>query len=324
VFLGRDQGLAILATDGDLPLMWRPFGLPVGGEADAILAAVASVRTPGIYCGLESDINAVMIHGRPDLEGLAELATKPALKGVRTLRHDGPALDEREIALGLALRPSHQIEPFNLIRSFAPPARFREIFPWGQALIHAAVLLAATILLQNRLASGKAEAANARSADARCAWAASVPTEKLRVEKKGLEQRDESIRTFLASRTIWTNYARDLAGRLPPDLALTSILGVHELETSDSRGVKPKHSLTLRLNAPIPRTGAMPREIDAFLRTLRDDPLLRRDFARIELADLRWSKVSAGASSASFSVVCQPMKAPTKAAPSGEPKGRRR
>ena len=60
----------------------------------------------------------------------------------------------------------------------------------------------------------------------------------------------------------------------------------------------------------------MPREIDAFLRILRADELLKRDFADVELADLRWTQTVGKPAAANFSVVCQPSKSgPSPAAP---------
>jgi hypothetical protein len=178
-------------------------------------------------------------------------------------------------------------------------------------MLHTAALVAATLFLQHRLESHRTEVATVRAADAGFAWAAKLPIQKLQEEKKNLEQRVESIRSFLASRSIWTNYSRDLSGRLPPELAMVSVVGNHELEASGTKTSKPKHSLVLHLNAPIPKTGTMPREIDAFLRTLRDDALLKREFPDIELADLRRTYGSGKSPIASFSVVCLPAKIAT-------------
>ena len=163
VFLGQDQGLAVLVTDGEVPLIWRPFTLPAGSEAEATLAAVASVRSPGVYCGLEADIDAILIHGRPDLGPLAEVAASPAMKDVKIARHDRPGLDEEAVAHGLALKPSLRLESFNLVRTFGGVLKFRDIFPVGQTLLHAMILGAATLFLQVRL-HGHEAAADAASA----------------------------------------------------------------------------------------------------------------------------------------------------------------
>ena len=130
-----------------------------------------------------------------------------------------------------------------------------------------------------------------RAEDARYAWAAKVPTAKLQDEKKDLEQRAEALRTFLSTRVLWTAHARDMAARLGPAIVLTSFQGAAELEGGKG---KAKQSLALKLSAPIKKAGAMPEEIDGFLRTLRDDPLLKRDFPEIEMGDLRWTSAGSG------------------------------
>ena len=90
------------------------------------------------------------------------------------------------------------------------------------------------------------------------------------------------------------------------------------------KGVKFKHQMTVGLNSPIPKTGAMPREIDGFLRTLRDDPLVRKEFPNVELADLRWTQASGKPPTASFNVVFSPIKAapPKPAGPATKAKGK--
>ena len=77
-----------------IPLMWRAFDLPAGGESQAIRAAAASLGSLGRFCGQEGDVDAVLIHGRPDLGPLADVAEAEALPGVKVLRHDAPGLDE--------------------------------------------------------------------------------------------------------------------------------------------------------------------------------------------------------------------------------------
>jgi hypothetical protein len=76
--------------------------------------------------------------------------------------------------------------------------------------------------------------------------------------------------------------------------------------------------MVISLTSPIPRTGSMPQEIDGFLRTLRNDPLVSKEFPKVELADLRWTQVSGKPPSANFNVVCQPLKAPPAKAKPGE------
>ena len=310
VFLGRDQALAVLMAAPDLPLMWRPFALPARGEAGAILATASSLRILGSYCGLEVEVDSVLIHGRPDLGGLAEeVDASPALQGVRVLRHEGPGLDVAAVAAGLTLSPRPGVESFNLVRSLEGRSSFRNLFPWGQAVFQAAVLIMATFWLFARLRDHRAGAEVIRVEDSKYPWAAQISAETLRAEKQKLEKRVVAIRAFVETRINWTSYTHDLADRLPTDLTLTAFHGQYDLEAIGEKAVgKDKKILTLRLNAPIPRTGAMPREIDEFLQILRADPLLKRDFPKVELADLAWKQDSANQAKVDFRVVCQPPK----------------
>lgn len=308
VFLGRDQGLAVLAAGANLPLMWRPFDLPAGGESAAILAAVASVRILGGYCGLRSDVDAVLVHGRGDLGALPEVAGSPALQGIRVVRHDGPEMTEADVALGLAIAPAQGAASFNLIREAAGRNKLHHIFPWGQVIVQFLVLLATTLLLQNRLDTLQVERARVRVEGAKYPWAAKLPIEKLQAEKKDLEGRVEAVRGFLSGRALWTDLGRALSRRLTPELTLASIQGFYELESPGAKGNKPRRSLSLRVLAPIPRTGTLPPEIDSFVRQVRDDPTLKRQFAEVDLTDLRSVQGMNKSTSASFGVIFRPAK----------------
>lgn len=312
--LGPEGGLAVLTAAPAVPLMWRAFDLPAGGEAQAIRAATASLASLGRFCGQEGEVDAVLIHGRPDLGPLAEVGEAEAMPGVKVLRHDAPGLDEAAVANGLAEGPGPGVAAFNLVRSLGRGLSILDIFPWGQAVLQAGLLVAATLFVRHRLGEAQAEARAARAEDARYTWAAKVSTEKLKDEKKDLEQRAEALRTFLSTRVAWTAHVRDMAARLGPTIALTSFSGLAELDGGKTKG---KRSLALKLTTPVPGTGAMPKEIDAFLRTLRDDPVLKRDFPEIEMSDpLRFAVASRGASAATFGVTCLPA---AKAAPPKPP-----
>jgi hypothetical protein len=216
------------------------------------------------------------------------------------------------VAAGLAEGPGPGVASFNLVRSLGRGLSILDIFPWGQAVLQMALLAAATLFVQHRLGDARAGARAAGEDDARYAWAAKIPTGKLKEEKADLEQRAEALRTFLATRVLWTAHARDMASRLGPAIVLTSFQGAAELEGGKG---KAKRSLAVKLSAPIPKAGAMPKEIDGFLRTLRDDPLLKRDFPEIEMGDLRWAPAPNGRPAAAFSVTCQPAARPAPLKP---------
>jgi hypothetical protein len=323
VFLGESQGLAVL-TAAKLPLMWRPFGLPAGGEEAAIRALVASLQVLGKFCGLDAGFDAVLIHGRPDLGPLFPPGSPPLGEDLKVARHDGPGLDPHEIAFGLALGCPPSVEGFNLARTLRPRASLWEIFPWGETMAQAGLLALATMPMLGHAGGLHREHRAVRAEFDRHAWAKDVPDEKLEKERKDLDQKVDAVRKFLDGRIAWTSYTHDIASRLPANLSMTSFQGLSELDLMKKGTVKKKKSLVLGLSAPIGAGGLVPPEVDDFLVSLRFNPLLKRAFPEIELGDLKWFQPSAGAQPfASFTVVCLPAsaKAPAKPAKEAPKKG---
>jgi hypothetical protein len=316
VFLGAEQGLAVLTAGADRPLLWREFDLSAGDEAAAILTSVSALGNLGRLSKLETKVDAVLIHGRPDLGPLTETGAALTLQGLKMLRHDLPGLDNGAVALGLADGPGQGTVGFNLVRSLGRGVSFFELFPLGQVLFQVAILIAVTLFLQTKTSNARAAVRTARAADVKFTWAAKLDTEKLLAEKKELDQRAEALRKFLDTRILWTTYAHDIADRLAPEIALSSFQGASDLDAIGGKPGKIKRQLLLKLEAPIPKTGTMPREIDAFLQTLRKDPLLKRDFPEIEMGDLTFSQGTPGQPVAAFSVTCQPV---TRVAPPKAP-----
>lgn len=308
IFLGEARALAVL-TARDIPLIWRSFDLPPGSEAKAITSAIGSLAILGKYCGTEAECDAVMIHGRPDLGSLSGLTAGGSSPGLGVIRCEGPGLDNTSIAFGLALGCHPNVEAFNLARSLKSRDSIWEIFPLGGTIAQVLILLLSLFFLTSRLRGEKAAYQVARAEDRRHTWAASLDETRLEKEKTELEQKVEAIRTFLATRIVWSDYIHDIAARVSPDVKVLSFSGKCELELMDKKrdaGMKPKKTLVLRLASPIPRGGSMPVEIDRFLGSLRSDSLLMRDFPVVELADLQWNQpTQREPPHASFTVICR-------------------
>ena len=115
------------------------------------------------------------------------------------------------------------------------------------------------------------------------------PVAQLERENAELRQKVDAIRQYVDSRLPWTSYVHDFSANIPPHVTLLSFLGQWELGNG-SGNARPKRCLVLSASVPIAPNGSMPREIDALLSILRNDPLLKRDFPRIELAGIRRSK----------------------------------
>ena len=151
--LGEKQALAVLAAN-DLPLVWRYFSLPRGDEASAMLSVSRSLQTMSRLCGVESPLDGVILHGRSDLSRLLDVDWVQQEMGVPVKWHDGPELDDSQVAFGLALGCLRDNQnAFDLSRSLKPRASFREILPLREAALQAALLLCMAVLLAMRYGS---------------------------------------------------------------------------------------------------------------------------------------------------------------------------
>lgn len=311
--LGEEQALAVLAAN-DLPLVWRHFSLPRGDEGSALLSVSRSLQTMSRLCGVESPLDGVMLHGRSDLSRLLDVDWIGQEMGVPVRWFDGPAMDDSQVAFGLALGCLRDRQnAFDLSRSLKPRASFAEVFPLRETVLQAALLVCMALLLAARYGSVHRSYLAARAENARHTWMTSQQTTQLAAERTQLQQKVAAVEKFLKSRIVWTSCARDLTGCLPANAFLTSFQGVSELGSSGKRKkgtAKPKKSLVLHGAASLPQDGSMPREIDCFLDTLREDPMLRRDFPVVELAGLKQSQGTGDdAPVAFFTVICVPKSA---------------
>ncbi len=68
-----------------------------------------------------------------------------------------------------------------------------------------------------------------------------------------------------------------------------------------------KPSFTVGVSVPLAKDGSTPREIDAFLNSLRNDPVLQHNFASAELTGISQGGSSVkGQRAATFNIICLP------------------
>lgn len=288
VFLNATHGLAVLVSN-DIPLAWRAFLLSAGSEKFAILSAARTLRTQHQHYGLEASLDYAMIHGRPDLQERLRQEHFPTEIGTRVLWYEGPGLDEVAMARGLAMGCAVSDAPgFDLSRTLKARASIREIFPWGD-LAFTGILVGAMGLVMGSHAVKLDESyavEKARSSRYKCA---SANIKELDKQAKDMATRIDAVRKFLETRMLWTSYTRDIQEQLPAATILNSFDGQCELATSSKKGAAnaAKKSLMLRATVPIAQDGSTPREVDAFLTALRNSALLKKNFASVELTDLK-------------------------------------
>lgn len=312
VFLGDDEAMCVL-TAGGLPLMWRGFALGRGSEAGEILSEFRATDNLCRYFGIESSIDAVMVHGRPDLSGLEASPEWAKLPGT-SVRLDGPAYDGGVIASGLALGcQNYEARSFNLTRASAPPIPILNLVPWGNLALQVGLLTGVSLLLADELQSLERARTAVRAELSGFDRPRGRGNAQLREDRKAMTQRVEAVGRFLDGRILWTDCVRDVATRLPETMVTTSIAGECKYEAMAMVKGKAKRSFRVELETPTPSDGAIPPEVGRFLDELRGAPRLRKSLPSIEMAELRWGPVGqARVPTASFSVVCTPEAAKLK------------
>ena len=309
ISLSDREAVAVLVV-GDLPVVWRSVTLGRGDEASAILSAGRSLLTVSKDCGIQSQLDSVMLHGRKDLGRLLDLDWLRRELDAPISWFDGPALEASEIAFGLALGGLKSTgRAFDLAGSIKSQATIWELIPWREAALQVALLVCMAMFLVDQGRTLKTNFAAIKAQNAKHTWMASMQDAQLEVEKRDLQEKAAAIRKFLDGRIRWTSYQRDLAASIPPEVFFTSFHGTCELPSNSKKRGRgdPKKSLILRGAVSIPQDGFVPQEIDRLLEMLREHPMLNRDFPVVELAELKQFQYAADdVPLASFTVVCSP------------------
>ena len=118
------------------------------------------------------------------------------------------------------------------------------------------------------------------------------------------------MRRFLSSRIIWSNYLRDLPTRVPENACLSKVWASCELADTSRKKQKrkPKKSMILCGVARFTDRRKAPKEIDAFLQSLRGMQRLKHDFPLVQLAEIKWRKQGDG-ETALFTILALPKNA---------------
>lgn len=309
IFANDARALSILVAD-KLPVAWRFSHLDRGDEASAVLSAVRSLTAVSKDCGIESPLDAVVLHGRSDLMRLLDVDWIQSQIEVPVEWIADPPLDDSQVAFGLALGCLNREErAFDLSHSLKRRASPWELFPWREAAVQIGLVLLMLVCLVERYRVLRDSYGRVRTRQTEHAWLGSIEEPQLIQEKNDLRQRVAAVEKFLAGRIPWTSYERELAACVPDNMFLTSFEGVSKLQPKGNRSGqgRPDKSLVLRAAVTIPDDDPVPKEIDHFLDTLRAHEMLKRDFPVVELADLKQVPGTRDQdATASFTVVCLP------------------
>jgi hypothetical protein len=301
--VGENGGIAMLVVNGK-PMLWRRFALAAGQEAVNIASAVRHVEVHAMANLGVRDVAGLFIQGKLEDPLIERLRQELSIE-VAAAKGAGP--DEATYSLAMALSACKKDQDrIDLFRSIRPPPTLGQVFPRRMAagMVVAAAAMAA--ILWYNLSDLQEEHRGLNTQNASFKWAQGMRTEAISAERKNLSAEVDAVQKFLGTRVIWSNYLRDLPTRLPSNACLQSFVGQYELKNSAKKATqKPNQSLTICGMARFTDRGSAPKEIDAFLESLRGAEALKRTFPIVHLAEIKWRK-DAAADIALFTIIAMP------------------
>ncbi len=201
----------------------------------------------GRHSRITLPIDTVIVHGRPELTIKQDPEVFRQRTGARLIRCARPDFDPAAAALGVALANCMADETgHNLARTLKPAVSFREIFPWGELVLHGALVGAVSLFL-----IGTAREANARLKAAGTqlssfSWLKKQDQAKLDAEKKTLQERLKVVQAFRGNRVDWSVVLRTVAAAVPESTTITGLSGNAELESTSKSGSSKAQETTDR------------------------------------------------------------------------------
>ncbi len=321
VVLGKEGGLAVLES-GDRPLFWRRFGLAKDQEPINIASAVRHLEVHASQKLPPRKIAGVIVQGEVG-DGLVE-----ALRGqlnMEVIAAGGEAHDDSTYGLALAVRARKpRPDGIDMFRPLRPPPTIKQMFPRKTAALMVVLVAGMGLFLWDKASELEDDCRMVKRQNAGYKWAANVKTPDIENERKQLTDEVAAVQKFLATRIVWADYLRDLPTRLPPNSCFTMVAGTSEMQDMSGGSVQKKSnkSLTVRGMARFADRSSAPKEIDAFLESLRAVDILKRDFPLVNMAEIKWRKDVIG-DIALFTIIAMPKQKPG-AAVEAEPKEKAR
>lgn len=303
VVLARPGGLAILVAQGH-PVLWRRFA-SAGQDVTALISAIRHLQVHAKQNLRIREIAGIALLGQLTQGQIEQLNQET---GLTVVARDDRHFDESEYSRAMAQwGHGEQHDSLDLLRSLRLPLTLREMFPRKLAVLMALAIAGMGLFLQNMLWGLQADYRSLKRQNASYEWASRLRMGQIEGQRKHLKAEVKAVQQFLGTRVIWSNYLRDLPTRLPRNACLTNIHGAFELQdASKKQQRRVNRSLMLRGMAQFADRGSAPKEIDAFLESLREMALLKKDFPLVNLAEIKWRK-EAFQDIALFTVLAMPL-----------------
>jgi len=199
--------------------------------------------------------------------------------------------DVYSLGLALSARKS-EAKSMDMFQALKPPPSLGKIFPRKLAAFVLLLIGAMGFLLWDKSQCLDQECQMVKRQNASIKWAHELGMGKIEKERKVLSGEVSAVERFLSTRIIWSDYLRDLPSRLPPNAYLSSVWGFSEFKgtSKKSHQRRSNRSLTMRGVTQFSDRESAPVEIDAFIDSLRNVEILRRDFPLVTLAEIKWRR----------------------------------
>jgi Tfp pilus assembly protein PilN len=306
IFLNETGGLAVLVVEKN-PMCWKRFSFSESESVEKMISAIRSIFIQSAVTLARPAVDGIILRG-PNAEQLSQKLYNEL--GIEVAVADGPGFTDSYCSYSLAMlaRPKEEVQ-FDIFRELRAKPGIMKMFPCKIAAIIVFLAGCMAFMMWEKASRLASDYSSLKKQDSSHKWAVSKSTGDIANGRKALLTETEAVAKFLSTRIVWSDYLRDLPTRLPLNVSLSSIGATCELDQSGKNegGEKAKRSLTLRGLTLFDKGRAAPEEIEAFLNSLRKVELLKRDFPKVQLAEIKWRK-QGKSETAMFTVIALPDK----------------
>jgi hypothetical protein len=307
VLLHATGGLVVLVIGGRT-VLWREFTYSPQQRQQIVNSAIRTVLAYTAAYLSNPVVDGIILQGDKAAELAEEIAND---RGLQVEVIEGEGFTDAKCSYGLALsaKGNDEQKSLDLFRTLRDEPSILAMFPWKRAASVVFMIACMGFIMWQKVAELTGEYNNFRQQNALHEWSEGQRTGEIKNERKQLLTEVQAVSKFLSSRIIWSDYLRDLPTRLPTNACLSNIWAVNELKemSKKKQGRRVKQSLTMRGVTRFDAGIVAPQEIEAFLESLRNVELLKRDFPKVQLAEIKWRR-EGESEIAMFTVVAMPKK----------------
>jgi len=307
VFLHATGGLVVLVINGGT-VLWREFAYSPKQRLQVVNSAIRTVLAYTAASLSNPPVDGIILQGDKAAELAEEIAGD---RGMQVEVIDGDGFTDVKCSYGLALsaKGNDEQKGLDLFQTLRDEPSILDMFPWKRAVSVVLMIACMGFIMWQKVMGITGEYNNFKQQNASHEWSEGQRTGEISNERKQLLTEVQAVSKFLSSRIIWSDYLRDLPTRLPMNACLSNIWAVNELKEMNKKkkGRRVKKSLTMRGVTKFDAGVVAPQEIEAFLDSLRNVELLKRDFPKVQLAEIKWRR-EGESEIAMFTVVALPKK----------------